>query len=116
MDDLDSFWRQLGFTPGFGMSDTKRAASTTTDADIIDPALFLDPLPQHQGGISPGGYLDEVTTSPLPPSNANDITMADSLALGRGRATQRTCVHRLLQRGRRLDRGRNGNGRSRVVH
>ena len=78
--DLDAFWRQLGFGPGFGTSGTNLPASTTTDADI-DPALFLESLPQHQDGMSPGGFLDEVATSPLLPSNASDITMADSLAL-----------------------------------
>lgn len=77
--DLDAFWRQLGFGPGFGTSGTNLPASTTTDADI-DPALFLESLPQHQDGLPPGGFLDEVTTSPLLPSSASDIAMADSLA------------------------------------
>ena len=78
--DLDAFWRQLGFGPGFGSTSTNLPASTTTDADI-DPALFLESLPQPQDGLPPGGFLDEVTTSPLLPSNASDVTMADSLAL-----------------------------------
>jgi len=94
--DLDAFWRQLGFGPGFGMSNTNLPMSTTTDADI-DPALFLESLPQHQDGLPPGGFLDEVTTSPLLPSNASDITMADLLAPpgvagstpGGGRATRK---------------------------
>ena len=95
--DLDAFWRQLGFGPGFGTSaGTNLPASTTTDADI-DPALFLESLPQHQDGLSPGGFLDEVATSPLLPSNASDITMADSLVPpgvagftpGGGRATRK---------------------------
>lgn len=79
--DLDALWRQLGFEPGFGMAGTDLPASTTTDADI-DPALFLESLPQQQqqDGRPPGGFLDEVTTSPLLPSNASDIIMADPLA------------------------------------
>lgn len=94
--DLDALWRQLGFGSGFG---TNLPASTTTDADI-DPALFLESLPQQQqqqDGLLPGGFLDEVTTSPLLPSNASDITMPDSLAppnvtgstLGGTRATRK---------------------------
>ena len=94
--DLDAFWRQLGFGPGFGTTSTNLPASTTTDADI-DPALFLESLPQHQDGLPPGGFLDEVTTSPLLPSNASDSAMADSLAppgvagstSGGGRATRK---------------------------
>jgi len=83
--DLDALWRQLGFEPGFGMAGAHLPASTTTDADI-DPALFLESLPQQQqqqqqqDGLPHGGFLDEVTTSPLLPSSASDILMADSLA------------------------------------
>jgi hypothetical protein len=94
--DLDAFWRQLGFGPGFGTSGTNLPASTTTDADI-DPALFLESLSQQQGGLPPDGCLDEVTTSPLLASNTSDVPMADALVppavvgstSGGGRATRK---------------------------
>ena len=90
--DLDALWSQLGLGPGFGTSDTALPASTTTDADI-DPALFLESLPRQQDGLPSGGFLDEVTTSPLLPSNVSDVTMADLLAplagAGGGRATRK---------------------------
>lgn len=78
--DLDALWRQLGLEPGFGTSGANLPESTTTDADI-DPALFLESLPQQQQPLlARGGFLDEVTTSPQLPSNASDVTISDALA------------------------------------
>jgi len=55
------------------------ARRTTADAGI-DPALFLDSLSKQQDGFLPDGFLDEVATSPLLPSNASETTMAELLA------------------------------------